>query len=152
MGKLSKSDSQRLQSLLRTSILGIESYNRLIRDVKAESIVRRFRAYGSDYAEFASEISNVMESHGITPTKSSGTVGAMAGMSYKMLGIDHSDTLRMLEAAYKGEMKSLEKTTKLYAESDNEEVKHLIAKNLAASKRRMEELMKLILSYEAENE
>ncbi len=69
-----------------------------------------------------------------------------------MMGISRKGTLRMLEAAYKGEMQSLEKSTKMYAEADNDLVKRTIAKNIAASKLRSEELMKLILSYEMEDE
>ena len=150
--EISKNDKSKLQSLLRTSILGIESYNRLIRDVKAEAITLKFRSYGKDYEEFASELSNVMESNGAMPTKSSGIVGAMAKTSYDVMGIGGKGTLRMLEAAYKGEMRSLEKSTRLYATANDELVKKTIAKNIAASKRRSEELMKLILSYDGEDE
>ncbi len=79
---ISNADKERLQSLLRTSILGAESYVRLVRDVKSEDLTRKFRSYGKDYEEFASEISTVMESHGTTPIKDSGFVGKMAEASY----------------------------------------------------------------------
>ncbi len=149
---ISSEDKAKLQSLLRTSILGAESYKRLIRDVKAEDITRKFRSYGKDYEEFAAEIVGVMESNGASPVKSSGTVGKMAEMSYRMQNIANKSTLRMLEAAYKGELRALEKATKMYATANDEVAKRTIAKNLAASKRRSEELMKLILSYEIEDD
>ncbi|MDP4152073.1 MAG: DUF2383 domain-containing protein [Bacillota bacterium] len=139
---------KKLQQLLRSVELGVENYDRFVKDTSKPELKEKFEQFKKDYTNSSDQIAQKIKDLGGQPLKGSGMAGIMQDISYTARKMAGHTPIGILKSAHLGETINIESAQKVLYDGIEKDSYNLVENHMSQSRNHMHELQSLIRKYE----